>query len=83
MAPDHVVSGNYERNGDWVWSRRIQVRPFAGLNNRSVRYVTVRIFKRDRDGNEPDGGSVCGDQLIGGAFPTQVYDVTSWRSRAA
>ena len=77
VAPDHVISGNYERNGDWVWARRVQVRPFAGLNNRSVRYVTVRIFKRDRDGNEnPMADLSAVINSSSGAFPTtQVYDV--------
>jgi hypothetical protein len=47
VLPDHVVSGNYQRSGQWIWSRRITVQPFLGLNNRNVRYVTVRIYKRD------------------------------------
>ncbi|MCK5942529.1 MAG: hypothetical protein KAI24_11200, partial [Planctomycetes bacterium] len=71
------VSGNYQRDGEWVWSRRVQVQPFLGLNNRNVRYVTVRIFKRDRAGNEnamADLGAVINS--AGSSFPTtQVYDV--------
>ena len=47
VPPDHVLSGNTTRNNDWLWSRRITVMPFQGQNNRNVRYVTVRIFKRD------------------------------------
>ena len=50
VLPDHVVSGNYQRNGGWKWSRRISVRAFAGLANRNVRYVSVRISRRDKDG---------------------------------
>ncbi|MBL8732883.1 MAG: hypothetical protein JNN13_10985 [Planctomycetes bacterium] len=77
VAPDHPVSGNYQRDGAWVWSRRITVQPFQGLNNRNVRYVTVRIFKRDARGEElamADLSSVINS--AGEAFPTtQVFDV--------
>jgi len=77
VMPDHVVSGNYLRDGQWLWSRRIQVRPFAGLNNRNVRYVTVRIFKRDKRGNEnPMADLSAVINSSSGAFPTtQVFDV--------
>ena len=77
VVPDHVVSRNYQRNGDWVWSRRIRVRPFEGLNNRNVRYVTVRIFKRDRAGNEnPMADLSAVINSSSGAFPTtQVFDL--------
>jgi len=77
VLPDHVVSGNYRRDGDWIWSRRITVRPFAGLQNRNVRYVTVRVFRRDKNGMErslADLSAVINS--AGGAFPTtQVFDV--------
>ncbi|MFK7741416.1 MAG: hypothetical protein AB8H80_13955 [Planctomycetota bacterium] len=77
VLPDHVVSGNYQRGSDWVWSRRITVQPFLGLNNRNVRYVTVRVFKRDRAGNEnamADLSAVINS--ASNAFPTtQVFDV--------
>lgn len=77
VLADHVVSGNYQRNGDWIWSRRIQVQPFLGLNNRNVRYVTVRVFKRDKAGNEnPMADLSAVINSSSGAFPTtQVYDV--------
>lgn len=77
VLADHVVSGNYQRNGNWVWSRRIQVQPFVGLNNRNVRYVTVRVFKRDKFGNEnPMADLSAVINSSNGAFPTtQVYDV--------
>src|SRR5688500_17346601 len=51
VVPDHPLSGNYTRNTLWTWGRRVTVRPFAGLNNRNVRYVTVRMFRRDMEGN--------------------------------
>lgn len=77
VLPDHPVSGNYQRASQWLWSRRITVQPFAGLNNRNVRYVTVRIFKRDADGNEnamADLSAVINS--AGNAYPTtQVFDV--------
>jgi len=77
VAADHPVSGNYQRDGQWVWSRRISVQPFLGLNNRNVRYVTVRVFKRDRDGNESamaDLSAVINS--AGSSYPTtQVFDV--------
>lgn len=77
VLADHAVSGNYQRDGEWVWSRRVQVQPFLGLNNRNVRYVTVRIFKRDQDGNEnPMADLSAVINSAGSAFPTtQVYDV--------
>lgn len=77
VAADHPVSSNYRRDGAWLWSRRITVQPFAGLDNRNVRYVTVRIFKRDSDGNEnamADLSAVINS--AGNAYPTtQVFDV--------
>lgn len=77
VAADHAVSGNYQRGGQWVWCRRITVQPFLGLNNRNVRYVTVRIFKRDADGNEnPMADLSAVINSAGSAFPTtQVFDV--------
>lgn len=77
ILPDHVVSGNMQRDSQWIWSRRITVQPFAGINNRNVRYVTVRIYKRDRAGTEwplADLSAVVNSS--GDAFPaTQVLDV--------
>ncbi|MCA8973059.1 MAG: hypothetical protein KDC95_24970, partial [Planctomycetes bacterium] len=77
IAPDHVLSGNYQRFGRWVWSRRISVQPFTGLNNRNVRYVTVRIFRKDRDGvDQPMADLSAVINSAGSAFPTtQVFDV--------
>ncbi|MCB9876643.1 MAG: hypothetical protein H6835_03485 [Planctomycetes bacterium] len=77
VLPDHVVSGNYQRGGEWVWARRISVQPFSGLDNRNVRYVTVRVFKRDGNGNEhamADLSAVINS--ASNAYPTtQVFDV--------
>lgn len=77
VAADHPVSGNYQRDSQWVWSRRISVQPFQGLNNRNVRYVTVRIFKRDRAGTEsPMADLSAVINSAGSAFPTtQVFDI--------
>lgn len=77
VTADHPVSGNYMRDGAWLWSRRITVQPFAGLDNRNVRYVTVRVFKRDSDGNENAMADLSGViNSAGSAYPTtQVFDV--------
>lgn len=77
VAADHPVSGNYQRDGEWLWSRRISVKPFLGLNNRNVRYVTVRVFKRDNNGNEsPMADLSAVINSAGSAYPTtQVFDV--------
>jgi hypothetical protein len=77
LDPDHVLSGNYQRAGEWVWSRRITVQPFVGLNNRNVRYVTVRIYKKDPAGNDhPMADLSAVINSAGSAFPTtQVFDV--------
>jgi len=77
VAADHVVSGNFQRNGQWVWSRRITVQPFVGLNNRNVRYVTVRIYKRDNNGTDrPMADLSAVINSAGSAFPTtQVFDI--------
>ena len=77
VTPDHLLSGNYQRDGRWVWSRLISVQPFTGLNNRNVRYVTVRIYRRDKAGNDQamaDLSAVINSAAA--AFPTtQVFDV--------
>ncbi len=77
VPPDHPLSGNYKRGGEWVWSRRITVRPFQGLSNRNVRYVTVRIFKRKSDGSHREVAAIS--SVINSAassYPSsQVYDV--------
>lgn len=77
MLPDHPLSGNFERGGDWVWSRRVTVRPFAGLNNRTVRYVTVRLFKLDSAGINRETASLSAViNSVASSFPTtQVFDV--------
>lgn len=77
VLPDHVLSGNYQRSGEWIWSRRISVQPFAGLDNRNVRYVTVRVFRRDRNGVEqPMADLSAVINSAGNAWPTtQVFDV--------
>lgn len=77
VAPDHVISGNMQRNGQWLWSRRITVQPFASADNRNVRYVTVRVYRKDLQGNDralADLSAVI--NASGESFPsTQVFDV--------
>ena len=77
VPASHPVSGNFLREGDWVWWRQITVRPFAGINNRNVRYVTVRIFKSDVSGRRVELASLSSVvNSVGSAFPTtQVFDV--------
>lgn len=77
VTPEHPLSGNYQNNANWIWSRRITVRPFQGLNNRNVRYVTVRIYKRDQNGVDRSVASLSSVvNSVGSAFPTtQVFDV--------
>jgi hypothetical protein len=77
VAADHVRSGNIRRGGEWLWSRRISVQPFPGVDNRNVRYVTVRIFRRDANGTERAAADLSAVvNSAGGAFPTaQAYDV--------
>jgi Tfp pilus assembly protein PilX len=52
VPPDHVVSGNFLREGQWLWSRRITVQPFGTGESRNVRYVTVRVYRRTTNGEE-------------------------------
>jgi hypothetical protein len=79
VAPDHPLSGNTKRMEEWAWSRRITVKPFSGLNNRNVRYVTVRVYKRRAKGGEDweilaDLSGVVNS--VGSSYPTtQEYDV--------
>ncbi len=77
VPPEHPISDNTTRNGAWEWYRQIKVRPFAGLNNRSMRYVTVSVFRRTRDGQQVEHASLSSViNSVGSAFPTtQVFDV--------
>ena len=43
VDPSHPISRNTMVSVGWQWSRRIKVRPFATVQNRSVRYVTVQV----------------------------------------
>jgi type II secretory pathway pseudopilin PulG len=77
VAADHPLSGNVLRDSQWVWSRRITVRPFLGLNNRNVRYVTVRVSRHDTNGNAHQLAEISSVvHSVGSAFPTtQVFDL--------
>lgn len=52
LPPDDLSSRNVLRNGQWVWSRRIDVRPLEGVDDPQLRYVTVQILKKDDAGFE-------------------------------
>ncbi len=77
IEPDHPLSGNLKRDGRWLWARRITVKPFPGLNNRNVRYVTIRIGKDKGDGNYVGLAELSGVvNSVGDNYPpSQVYDV--------
>ena len=77
VAPSHPISGNTQRGGQWQWARRIEVRPFAGLNNRNVRYVSVHMYRRGNDGVYRQIATLSSVvNSVGSGFPTtQVYDV--------
>ncbi len=77
VAPDHPLSGNKVGAGGWMWARRITVRPFPGLDNRNVRYVTVKIFRNRGGGRYEVLADLSGVvNSIGTAFPpSQAYDV--------
>ena len=71
VLPDHPLSGNTMGAYGWEWSRKIKVRPFASLQNRSVRYVTVQIYKRSADGRESLTASLSSVvNSISSGFPT-------------
>lgn len=77
VVPDHVLSGNSVRGGEWLWSRRITVQPFGAGESRNVRYVTVRVYHRDLNGVEralADLSAVVNSS--GDSDPTtQVFDL--------
>lgn len=77
VPADGPLSGNYQRASQWMWSRRITVKPFTGLSNRNVRYVTVNIYKRDDDNRDRVMASLSSVVTsVGSAFPTtQVFDL--------
>ncbi len=77
LPPDHPVSRNSMRDDDWVWSRQISVAPVPEVDNKSLRYVTVRIFKMTDSGDTRRIASVS--SIVNGlatSYPTsQVFDV--------
>jgi len=77
VTADHPLSGNSQRDGEWVWWRRITVQPFQSLSNRNVRYVTVRIYKKDNNGVDLQLAEISSVvHSVGSAYPTtQVYDL--------
>lgn len=77
LKPDDELSGNFSNGNDWTWSRRVTVRPFQGLNNRNVRYVTVHIYKRNLENVErPVAELSAVINSAGSGYPTtQVFDI--------
>ncbi|MEI6130176.1 MAG: prepilin-type N-terminal cleavage/methylation domain-containing protein, partial [Planctomycetota bacterium] len=77
LKPDDELSGNFSNGNDWTWSRRVTVRPFQGLNNRNVRYVTVHIYKRNLENVErPVAELSAVINSTGSGYPTtQVFDI--------
>ncbi|MHC4852949.1 MAG: type IV pilus modification PilV family protein, partial [Planctomycetota bacterium] len=77
LPPDHELSGNSMRGMDWVWSRQITVRPLAGLDNRMLRYVSVRIFKQNEKGVRREIANLSSVvNSLALSYPsTQVFDV--------
>ncbi|MEZ5990022.1 MAG: hypothetical protein R3F30_13015 [Planctomycetota bacterium] len=77
VAPNHPLSGNFQKNGTWVWKRQVSVRAVAGLNNRNIRYVTVRIFREDTAGQPLIVADVS--RVVNSVAtyypPTQAYDI--------
>ncbi len=77
VAPGHPLSQNINRMGTWIWSRSIEVQAFAGIDNKDLRYVTVKVYKKGRGGSDQlmaDVSSVV--NATSGVYPTaQVYDV--------
>jgi hypothetical protein len=79
IQPDNPISGNRRHEGDWVWSRRITVRPLPNASSRDLRMVTVRVFRSTP--NIPAPGDVMAEvtsiiRTLGEAYPTtQVYDL--------
>jgi len=77
VAPDHPLSENLKQNGQWVWSRTISVRGFTGAEHGGLRYVSVKIFKKNRDGHDLVQANVSTViQASSTVYPTtQVYDL--------
>jgi hypothetical protein len=79
VAPDHAISGNQRHEGEWMWRRKITVRPVPGASARDLRMVTVRVY-RTRAGIALPGEKMAEVSSIvrtpGDAYPTtQVYDI--------
>lgn len=77
VPPAHPISNNSMGPSGWKWFRRITVRPFASVENRSVRYVTIQILQVDKTGKEREIASLSSvlHSLGAGFATTQVYDV--------
>jgi type II secretory pathway pseudopilin PulG len=78
VTPDHPSSmNNKDAEGRWIWTRRITVKPFPGQNTRDVRFVTVRMFKKNKAGREAQLAEISSVvRSVAKAYPTtQVYDV--------
>lgn len=75
FAPDHPMSGNVRRQGDWQWGRVVSVSPIE--MQETLRQVTVKVYQRrnleDWDAMATVSGVVS---LRAAAYPaTKYYDV--------
>lgn len=77
IAADHPLSGNTQQGSGWRWHRKVSVRPFAGINNRNMRYVSVTITRTDAYGQQNEEASLSSViNSLSEAYPTtQVFDV--------
>ena len=80
VDPDSAISTNRTSSSSesgWHYSRRLSVRPFAGVDARDIRIVSAMLYRDEPDGSHTllaDVGTVL--KTPGDAFPTtQVYDV--------
>jgi hypothetical protein len=75
LAPDHPMSGNLRRDGQWLWSRRVEVD--IPPKQAALRYVRIAVSRlRDEGGFEVM--AAVGGVLTLPASPgvaTQHYDV--------
>ncbi|MCA8941443.1 MAG: hypothetical protein KDB80_02690, partial [Planctomycetes bacterium] len=75
VDPGHTMSGNLERDGDWIWWRSIEVR--AVPSSELMRYVRIRVRAQLRSGIRVTAASI-GSVIhlpVQATPPKQVYDV--------
>lgn len=75
VAPDHPISGNIQRNGNWIWQRRININRMPGPGSRNLYYVTVKVLKKAPQELVLASLSTVLNHSISSFPSTQVYDV--------